>query len=278
MSAAGGPQLSTSLSIQTTFMFIDTHTHLYVKAFDSDREAMLARALAAGVDAFYLPNIDVGSIDSMLALEEAHPGVCFAMMGLHPCSVKEDYEAALATMEGWLAKRRFVAIGEIGIDLYWDKTFVAQQQEAFLIQAGWAVDRSLPFVIHSRESIDMIIELMQKNWKSGMRGIFHCFTGTTEQAQAIIEMGFYLGIGGVLTFKNAGMDKVLKEIPLDHMVLETDAPYLAPVPNRGKRNESSYIPLIANKLAEVKECSLEEIGRVTTINSEKIFGSTNQST
>ncbi|MBR9922281.1 MAG: TatD family hydrolase [Bacteroidetes bacterium] len=257
-------------------MFIDTHTHLYVKAFDSDREAMLQRALDAGVDQFYLPNIDSDSIDSMLALEAAHPGVCHAMMGLHPCSVKEDYEKQLALMEAWLSKRDFVAIGEIGIDLYWDKTFVEQQKEAFLIQAAWATERGLPFVIHSRESIDMITALIQDNWKDGMRGIYHCFTGSLKQAEAIMELGFYMGIGGVLTFKNAGLDKVLADVPLERLVLETDSPYLAPVPRRGKRNESAYIPYIATKLAEVKGISVEEVAEITTANAKKIFASTNQ--
>lgn len=257
-------------------MFIDTHTHLYVKSFESDRSAAVERALEAGVEQFYLPNIDRDSVSAMLELEAAFPGVCHAMIGLHPCSVKADYQEELAFMKDWLDRRPFIAVGEIGIDLYWDKTFVEAQKEAFLIQANWAVEKKLPFVIHSRDSIDMIIELLQDNWVEGMRGIFHCFNGTVAQANKIIDMGFYMGIGGVLTFKNAGMDKVLEEVPLEWMVLETDSPYLAPVPYRGKRNESAYIPLIANKLAAVKSVDVEEVGRVTNKNAKKIFGSTNQ--
>ena len=257
-------------------MFIDTHTHLYVKAFNNDRAEVIDRALEAGVKEFYLPNIDHESIEGMLELETRYPGVCHAMMGLHPCSVGPDVEKDLQWVKDWLDKRDFVAVGEIGIDLYWDKTYVQQQQEAFLVQANWAADREIPFVIHSRESIDMILELIQENYRAEMRGIFHCFTGDLDQARAAIDLGFYLGIGGVLTFKNGGLDKVLADVPLEHLVLETDAPYLAPVPKRGKRNESGYIPYIAERLAEVKGCSVEEVGRVTTANAKKIFSPANQ--
>jgi TatD DNase family protein len=257
-------------------MFVDTHTHLYVKAFNADRAAAVERAREAGVEQFYLPNIDQGSISAMLELEAEFPGVCHAMMGLHPCSVKENVAEELRLVEEWLEKRPFVAIGEIGIDLYWDKTFVAQQEEAFLIQAGWAADRDIPFVIHSRESIDRILELITTHRRPETRGIFHCFTGTVEQAHAAIELGFLLGIGGVLTFKNGGLDRVMEEVPLEACVLETDSPYLAPVPHRGKRNESAYIPLIAQRLAEVKGVSIEQVAAITTENAKKIFGATNQ--
>ena len=192
-------------------------------------------------------------------------------MGLHPCSVKENVEEELAIVKEWLDKRSFIAVGEIGIDLYWDKTFVKAQQEAFLTQTDWAIDLDLPIVIHSRESTDMLIELLQPYKGTGLKGIFHCFTGTLEQAQAIMDLGFLMGIGGVLTFKNAKLDEVLAKVPLESLVLETDSPYLAPTPYRGKRNESSYIPFIAAKLAAAKDIDIEEVARKTTENAEKLF-------
>ncbi|MEN0004087.1 MAG: TatD family hydrolase [Bacteroidota bacterium] len=253
---------------------IDTHTHLYAKQFDEDRDAMITRAVAEGVAEFYLPNIDSSSIEGMLALEAAYPNRCFAMMGLHPCSVNEKVEEELKVVEHWLDKRAWCAIGEIGIDLYWDTTFVEQQKAAFLRQVAWAKSLDVPFVIHSRESIDMILDLLEPIQDGSLRGIFHCFTGTTEQAQRIIDLGFLMGIGGVLTFKKAGLDKALQPIDLQHLVLETDAPYLAPTPYRGKRNESAYLRLIATKLAEVKETSLSEVARVTTHNARQLFETT----
>ena len=253
-------------------MLVDTHAHLYAKRFDQDRHAMLERAFAAGVEAMYLPNIDGSSIEAMLALESAYPQHCFAMMGLHPCSVDGDYEAALATVRAWLDRRAFCAIGEIGIDLYWDDTFVHEQQAAFRMQVQWALERELPIVIHSRESIDMIIELLREVRDPRLRGIFHCFTGDARQAQAAIDLGFLLGIGGVLTFKNSGLDAVVRTIDLDHLVLETDAPYLAPTPHRGKRNESAYVRLVAEYLAEVKGLSLETVAQHTTRNAYALFG------
>lgn len=253
-------------------MLVDTHAHLYAKRFDQDREAMLQRAFDAGVEAIYLPNIDGGSIEAMLALEAAYPQQCFAMMGLHPCSVDADYESALALVREWLDRRDFCAVGEIGIDLYWDKTFLRQQQEAFLTQVTWAMERELPVVIHSRESIDLIIELLQEVRDERLRGIFHCFTGDERQARAAIDLGFYLGIGGVLTFKNSGLDRVLASVDLAHLVLETDAPYLAPAPYRGKRNESAYVRLVAERLATVKELSPEEVAYRTTRNAYAVFG------
>ncbi|MEM6725502.1 MAG: TatD family hydrolase [Bacteroidota bacterium] len=252
-------------------MLIDTHAHLYLKQFDEDLTEVINRAKAAGVQKVYLPNIDQASIESMLRLEKSHPDFFFPMMGLHPCSVKADYKEELKIVKGWLDRRPFCAVGEIGIDLYWDKTFVKEQQDAFLTQARWAVDLDVPIVIHSRESTDMIIELLRENWIDGLRGIFHCFGGSVEQAKAIIDLGFYLGIGGVLTFKKSGLDKTLKEVSLEHLVLETDSPYLAPTPYRGKRNESAYTRLVAEKLALVKDLSLEEVMQKTTENALKIF-------
>lgn len=251
---------------------IDTHAHLYAEEFDTDRTEMIQRALDTGLTRMYLPNIDSSSIEGMLALEAQFPGQCLAMMGLHPCYVKENYQEELALVKSWLEKRSFPAIGEIGIDLYWDKTFVSEQEEAFLTQVKWAKQYDLPIVIHSRESMDLIIELLKPVRHERLRGIFHCFTGTVTQAEAAIELGFLLGIGGVLTFKKSGLDAVLSEIDLKHLVLETDAPYLAPTPFRGKRNESSYLLKVAEKLAEVKGVSLNEVAAITTQNALQLFG------
>jgi TatD DNase family protein len=251
---------------------IDTHAHLYSEEFNEDRVEMIQRALEAGVTRMYLPNIDSTSIEGMLELEAQYPGQCLAMMGLHPCYVKENYQEELALVKSWLEKRSFPAIGEIGIDLYWDKTHVKEQEEAFLTQVEWAKQYDLPIVIHSRESMDMILELLQPVRHPRLRGIFHCFSGSVQQAEAAIEMGFLLGIGGVLTFKKSGLDAVLSEIALQHLVLETDAPYLAPTPFRGKRNESSYVLKVAEKLAEVKGVSLNEVAEVTTQNALQLFG------
>jgi TatD DNase family protein len=250
---------------------IDTHAHLYLEQFDEDRAEMMRRAQEAGVSKFFLPNIDSASISAMLAMEEAYPEQCFAMMGLHPCSVRADFEAELAIVRQWLDERPFCAIGEMGIDLYWDKTFLAQQQEAFRIQAEWAKELGLPLVIHSREATDLAIELVAEAKDERLGGIFHCFSGTAEQAQRIIDLGFYLGIGGVLTFKNGGLDRALANIGLEHLVLETDAPYLAPAPHRGKRNESAYVALVLEKLAAMKGLPQEEVARMTTANAEAVF-------
>ena len=249
----------------------DTHAHLYAAVFDEDRDAMLARAREAGVGAIFLPNVDSSSVEAMLALEAAHPDLCHAMMGLHPCSVGENYRDELAVVRGWLERRRFCAIGEIGLDFYWDKTWVPQQEEAFLQQVGWALEFDLPIAIHSRESTERILELLEPMRQDALRGVFHCFSGTLEQAQRAVALGFWLGIGGVLTFKNSGLAEVLSEIPLEHLVLETDAPYLAPTPFRGKRNESAYVALVAQRLAEVKGVDLETLARVSSANAQRLF-------
>lgn len=251
---------------------IDTHTHLYSEEFDQDRDAAITRCLENGVKKLYLPNVDSESIPRMLDLEKSYPEVCIAMMGLHPCSVKENYKEELAIVKEWLDKRHFVAVGEIGIDLYWDKTFINEQIEAFNVQMDWAVEKNIPIVIHCRDAFDEIFEVLSKRAKLPT-GIFHCFSGNLEQANKIIGLGgFKLGIGGVLTFKNSGLDKVVEQIDLKHLVLETDSPYLAPMPHRGKRNESSYTKLVAEKLAAIKNCSIEEIASITTQNAKEVFG------
>lgn len=253
-------------------VFADTHAHLYSNQFDNDRDAMVQRALQAGVRYLFLPNIDLPSIPTMLDLEAAYPQHCFAMMGLHPCSAEANYLTDLRVMEDWLAKRRFVAIGEIGLDYYWSKEFIAEQKEAFRIQCRWAKELDIPTIIHARDSLDDLIELVREEKTDRLRGIFHCFSGTAAQAKAVLELGFLIGIGGVITYKNSGLADAIREVPLSSIVLETDAPYLTPVPHRGKRNESSYIPLIAEKLADVLHSSIDEIARVTTANALQLFG------
>jgi TatD DNase family protein len=251
----------------------DTHSHLYAKEFKDDLDESIQRCLDDGVERIFLPNIDLESIEPMLALEEAYPSNCFAMMGLHPCSVKENFEKDLSLIKDWLTKRDFAAIGEIGIDLYWDSSLLKQQQTAFIKQIEWAKELKKPIIIHTRNSFNEIFEILDDLNDDHLSGIFHCFSGNIEQATRAIDYGnFWLGIGGVLTFKNAGLDHVVKDIDLSRLVLETDSPYLAPTPYRGKRNESSYLKLIATKLAEVKNVSLEEIAQITTANSKKIFG------
>ena len=253
-------------------LLVDTHAHLYASQFDDDRSEMVGRALARGIEKIFLPNIDSTSVEAMLALEEKYPENCYAMMGLHPCSVKENFREELQIVKNWLDQRPFCAVGEIGIDLYWDKTFVREQEEAFRIQINWAKELDIPVVIHSRESLDRTIAIIGEEKTDRLKGIFHCFGGTVEQAQKIMDLDFYMGIGGVLTFKKAGLDKILTEISLDHMVLETDSPYLAPSPFRGKRNESEYIHHIATFLASIKEMDLEEVAAITSRNARRVFG------
>ncbi len=249
----------------------DTHAHLYLEQFDQDRDEMVQRAIDKGVRYLFLPNIDRDSVAPMLSLAGAYPSHCFPMMGLHPTSVKEDFEDQLEIISDWLGKGKFCAIGEMGIDLYWDRTFFPQQQEAFRTQARLARQYQLPLVIHSRNSFPEISDLLEETWEPGLTGVFHCFTGDKAQAHHILELGFKLGIGGVLTYKNSGLKEVLKDISLEHILLETDAPFLAPSPNRGKRNESAYIYDIAVALAEVKNISPEEVAEVTTRNAMEFF-------
>ncbi|HNT51594.1 MAG TPA: TatD family hydrolase [Cyclobacteriaceae bacterium] len=251
--------------------WIDTHAHIYVKEFDADRADVLARCTELQVEKIYMPNIDHASIDLMLEVEAKYPQQCLPMMGLHPCSVKKDFEKELYLVENWLTKRRFAALGEMGTDLYWDKTFWEQQQEAFKIQTGWAKKYQLPLVIHCRESIDETIALLEPFAGFGLTGVFHCFSGTAEQAKKIYDLGFYVGIGGVATFKNGGMDAVIPNLAIDRIVLETDSPYLAPVPHRGKRNTPEYIPLIAARIAALKNISVERLMQHTYSNTCKLF-------
>lgn len=253
-------------------MFIDTHTHLYADEFNTDRATMIERAIASGINKFYLPNIDSTSIEGMLDLEKTYPGICMPMMGLHPCSVNERVEQELKTVEEWLNKREFSAIGEIGIDLYWDKTFFEEQKTAFKTQIDWALKFNYPIVIHCREAFDEIYDILSA-YRILPKGIFHCFSGNFEQAQKIIALNvFKLGIGGVVTFKNSGLDKVVEQTDLKHLVLETDSPYLAPVPYRGKRNESAYLIKVAEKIAELKQISIEKVAEITSANADEIFG------
>lgn len=252
-------------------MFIDTHTHLYSEEFNEDRTAVINTAISNSVTKLYLPNIDSNSIDGMLQLEKEFPDNCFAMMGLHPCSVKENYLDELTIVKKWLDKRKFIAIGEIGIDLYWDKTFITEQEIAFKKQIDWALEYNYSIVIHCRNAFDEIFTILQ-SYSKLPKGIFHCFSGDVEQAQKILALkNFKLGIGGVVTFKNSGLDKVVETISIEDIVLETDSPYLAPMPYRGKRNESSYITLIAKKVAELKNISIEEVENITTKNANFIF-------
>lgn len=251
--------------------FTDTHTHLYADEFNADRDALIKKAKDNGVSRFYLPNIDSTSVKAMLELEQQYPDNCFAMMGLHPCSVNASVNEELAIVKNWLEKRPFVGIGEIGIDLYWDKTYFEEQKLAFTTQIQWALDYNYPIVIHCREAFDPIYELLC-SFKTLPKGIFHCFSGNLEQARKIIALGnFKLGIGGVVTFKNSGLDKVVEQLETDHLVLETDAPYLAPIPFRGKRNEPVYLLEVAKKIAQLKGIDIEELGKITTANARFIF-------
>ncbi|EAQ42581.3 TatD family hydrolase [Polaribacter sp. MED152] len=253
-------------------MITDTHTHLYSEQFDEDRKAMIQRAKDAGVSRFFIPAIDSSYTNRMLTLEEENPEDVFLMMGLHPTSVKENYLEELAHIKEWIDKKSFYAIGEIGIDLYWDTTFLKQQLEAFRTQIKWAKSQKLPIVIHCRDAFDEIFEVLESEKGDDLRGIFHCFTGNLEQAKQAISYNMKLGIGGVATFKNGKIDKFLNEIDLKHIVLETDAPYLAPKPFRGKRNESAYITNVVDKLVDIYQVSYQKIAQITTQNSKDVFG------
>ena len=252
-------------------ILVDTHCHLYSEEFDDEIDAIIDRAKKIGVTKFYLPAIDSTSLQAMLALEARYPNTCFAMMGLHPCYVKENYKIELQIVADQLTKRPFVAVGEIGLDFYWDKTFAVQQYEAFELQMQWALDKKLPIVIHTRNAMQETINMVAPFAAKGLTGIFHCFSGSYESAKQITDFNFMLGIGGVITYKNAGLSEALKDIPNEFLVLETDAPYLTPVPFRGKRNESSYLQYIIEKLADTKQISLEEMASITTANAERVF-------
>lgn len=250
---------------------IDSHAHIYATEFDNDRDEVVQRALAQGIEKILLPNIDLDSIEPMLRTEAAYPNVCRSMMGLHPCYVDGDVKQTLATIHSWFEKHNFIAVGEIGIDLYWDKTFKAEQEMAFITQLNWAKEMDLPVVIHTRDSIEETLTLLRKEQDGSLKGVFHCFGGTVDEAKAINDLGFHLGLGGVSTFKNSGMDKVIPHLDLSKVILETDCPYLAPVPHRGKRNEPAYTKLVADRIAQLRALSVSEINEITTKNVKTLF-------
>ncbi len=249
----------------------DTHIHLYAEEFNEDRDELIRQAQEKNVQYFMMPNIDSTSKDGMLQLAEQYEDQCFPMMGLHPCYVKENFRKELKAVETELKNGIYYGVGEIGLDLYWDLNFVKEQEEALKIQLKWASETNLPAIIHSRESTAQLIEIIKTLKLKNLKGIFHCFSGTADQAQAIIDLGFFLGIGGVLTYKNSGVDKIIADINLKHLVLETDAPYLPPTPHRGKRNQPAYLYLIAEKLAAIKGITVEEVANQTTENALALF-------
>ncbi len=251
--------------------FVDTHAHIYLKDFSDTIDEILKQSMQQGVTKVLMPNIDQSSIDDMHNLEEKYPDQSFSMMGLHPCYVKDDYKAQLDLIEKWFSKRSYKGVGEIGIDMYWDKSTKDQQIDAFRRQCMLARELKLPVSIHSRDALDLTIPIIEELQNGDLSGVFHCFNGNVEDGKRIIDAGFYMGIGGVVTFKKAGVDHTVKQLPIKSMVLETDAPYLAPTPYRGKQNKPSYIPLIAEKIAEVHELSLSEVASVTTENAYRIF-------
>lgn len=250
---------------------VDSHAHIYSEKFNADRAEAVERSRQEGVSKIYMPNIDHTSIDAMLEAEEKYKGTCIPMMGLHPTSVDKDFERELYVIEEWLGKRDFAAVGECGIDLYWDKTFLPQQQEALKVQVELAKKYKLPIVLHTRDSFNETYEIIAAAQDGSLKGIFHCFSGTVEEAEKVKELGFLMGIGGVATFKNGGLDKVLPHVQLENLVLETDCPYLAPTPHRGKRNEPVYLPLIAQRVAELMQKPLEEVAEKTTANALTLF-------
>ncbi|PVH24079.1 TatD family hydrolase [Sphingobacterium corticibacter] len=257
---------------QHNVILTDTHTHIYYHAGSPQLDEHLNRCFEQDVHRLFLPNVDVASITPVMETVKAYPQHCFPMLGLHPCSVKEDYVADLAAIEKAIQSHKIYAIGEIGIDLYWDKTTLAIQQDAFRTQIGWAKALGLPIDIHCREAFDEVFDILEELKDDQLFGIFHCFTGTLEQAQRAIDLGFKLGIGGVVTFKKAGLDAVVSQVSLQHIVLETDAPYLAPSPFRGKENESSYLRYVAEKVADLHQISIEKLAQITTQNSIDVFG------
>lgn len=251
--------------------FIDTHAHIYADSLKEDIREVMERCQEASVNKVLMPNIDHASIDDMLEMEHKYPEVCMAMMGLHPCSVKKDFEKELYLVESWLQKRTFIAVGETGIDLYWDKNTLKYQQEAFAIQLELAKKYKIPIVIHCREAFEETIKLVEKHYDENLRGVFHCFSGSIKEAERVTALHFKLGIGGVASFKNGGLQEVLPELKAGDLLLETDSPYLAPAPHRGKRNEPGYIPIIAQKMADNMNMDLEEIAEITTQNARNIF-------
>ncbi len=252
--------------------FIDTHAHVYSEELLPELNQFMQNAIGSGVTKIFMPSIDSHSLEAMFSVETLFPDNCFAMMGLHPCYVNENVQAELDLVADQLSKRKFPAIGEIGLDFYWDKTFIAQQHLAFNTQMQWALDFNLPIVIHTRNAMGETIEAVKPFAKKGLRGIFHCFSGSKESAEQIIGMGFHLGLGGVLTYKNAGVAEAIKDIPMEWLVLETDAPYLSPVPYRGKKNEPAFVVEVAKKLAEIKNISLHVVAEITTNNATKVLG------
>lgn len=252
-------------------MLIDTHAHIYAGDFNDDRDIVIRRAIDEGVEKILIPNVDSESIHSLISVVDKYPQVCFPMIGIHPTSVKENYQDELHMVETWLSKRQFVAIGEIGMDLYWDKTYLNEQKLVFAQQIQWAEKFQLPVAIHCRDAFKETMEILRANHFTGIKGVFHSFSGTRDEAEEVINLGFKIGVSGVVTFKNAGMDKVISTIPLEHLILETDAPYLTPVPHRGKRNESAYVRHIAEKVAELHQTDIQTIEKITTTNTLTTF-------
>ena len=253
-------------------LLTDTHTHLYYETDNTKRDGLIQRCRENGISRLFLPNVDAASVPKVYALTEAYPDMCFPMLGLHPCDVKTGWEQELEEIRSFQNQHKIYAVGEIGIDLYWDKTTLDIQIQAFKTQIAWAKLRKLPIVIHCRDAFDEVFQVLQQEQGDDLYGIFHCFTGTFDQAQQVIDLGFYLGIGGVVTYKNSGLDKVVAQVDLKHIVLETDSPYLTPVPYRGKPNESSYLIYVAQKVADLHQTDLETVAAITTENSKKVFG------
>jgi len=253
-------------------MFVDTHSHIYSEEFSTDRDEVIDRAISAGINKIVLPNIDSSTVKPMLDLADSNPKFFIPLIGLHPTSVKEDFHKELQIIEYWFNKRVFAGIGEIGIDLYWDKTFIIEQTEVFRIQIRWAKKAGIPIVIHVRDSFPEVIEVLEQEKDQSLSGVFHSFTGNAEQAEEVIELGFKIGVGGIVTFRNSGLAAIVQQIDLKHILLETDSPWLAPVPHRGHRNESAYITEVAAKIALLHETSIEEVARITTENAQQLFG------
>jgi len=253
-------------------MLIDTHSHIYTEDFNHDIDEVMQRAYDNDVKKIILPNIDSGSIKRLLDLSDSYPHLCYPLMGLHPTSVSEDYKEELKAVEYWLEKRKFYGIGEIGIDLYWEQKFIKEQQEAFRYQIKLAKSVDLPIIIHVRNSFDEVLSIVKEEQDGNLKGIFHCFNGNLEEAQKVADLGFFIGIGGVITFKNSKLDEIIKSVDIKKLVLETDSPYLSPVPKRGRRNESAYLAFIAQKVAEIYDISVEEVAEITSANARQLFG------